>query len=611
MSSFSQKNLAAQNIAETANKGFMSYINNWTSTSQQEDNKVISSNLDDPLSVSDIDSDTSMLSNNSSKNHHSSKRSSPAPVPSTVTKKTKITDKYLKELLAYHEPVFDKPPPTTIGILDMNQLEHSTKTMQKCVSSILEKAPNCNQLQYLIESDEIDNGIRLELQDNPLIDTASKLKSLHEIGKLPILDQIINDEVKISDDDLKKLKKIPAKSNSVKVNSPRDVVPEIASTGVHHDMPPLPPINDPKLFERVFIHKSTVNNKQYLEANHLLHSHNERLEFYGDSILNNLATLIIFKEFPDSTEGDLSKIRSKLVSNKTLIKIAFQYGFDKKLRSRISDDVLKTGDKKIFADVFEAYIGALAMERGFDLEDVKEWLAKVYAPLIHELKIEYIEEPIDREAKSKLYGLIGQDDLHPVYNTLQMGDGIHNKFIVQCTINGEELGRGTANNLKEAGLRAAMAGLNNNEVLKKYFVARQQIERPIKLQRLERENAKKREVAERLEQERNNLPSTPLSPIRTSMFPISVNENEPLDIDAKNKLYGILGRKIGDKPAYLTSQINGNLFKVVLCIRGITICEATDPSKKKAMARAAQTLLENESAMREICKDFRTKDSPE
>lgn len=65
MSSFSQKNLAAQNIAETANKGFMSYINNWTSTSQQEDNKVISSNLDDPLSVSDIDSDTSMLSNNS------------------------------------------------------------------------------------------------------------------------------------------------------------------------------------------------------------------------------------------------------------------------------------------------------------------------------------------------------------------------------------------------------------------------------------------------------------------------------------------------------------------------------------------------------------------
>ncbi|KAF6071476.1 hypothetical protein FOB64_001209 [Candida albicans] len=197
MSSFSQKNLAAQNIAETANKGFMSYINNWTSTSQQEDNKVISSNLDDPLSL---------------KNHHSSKRSSPAPVPSTVTKKTKITDKYLKELSAYHEPVFDKPPPTTIGILDMNQLEHSTKTMQKCVSSILEKAPNCNQLQYLIESDEIDNGIRLELQDNPLIDTASKLKSLHEIGKLPILDQIINDEVKISDDDLKKLKKIPAKS---------------------------------------------------------------------------------------------------------------------------------------------------------------------------------------------------------------------------------------------------------------------------------------------------------------------------------------------------------------------------------------------------------------
>ena len=95
------------------------------------------------------------------------------------------------------------------------------------------------------------------------------------------------------------------------------------------------------------------------------------------------------------------------------------------------------------------------------------------------------------------------------------------------------------------------------------------------------------------------------------MFPISVNENEPLDIDAKNKLYGILGRKIGDKPAYLTSQINGNLFKVVLCVRGITICETTDPSKKKAMARAAQTLLENESAMREICKDFRTKDSPE
>ncbi|CAX42319.1 RNAse III, putative [Candida dubliniensis CD36] len=611
MSSFSQKNLAAQNIAETANKGFMSYIHNWTSTSQQEDNKVISSNLDDLLSVSDIDSDTSMSTNNSSKNHHSSKRSSPAPIPSTATKKAKITDAYLKELSAYHEPVFDRPPPTTIGILDMNQLEHSTKTMQKCVSSILEKAPNCNQLQYLIESNEIDNSTRIELQDNPLISTATKLKSLHEIGKLPILDQIINDEVEISENDLKNLKKVPVKSNSVKVNSHRDTVPEIESTGVDHDMPPLPPIKDPKLFERVFVHRSTVNNKQYLEANQLLHSHNERLEFYGDSILNNLVTLIIFKEFPDSAEGDLSKIRSRLVNNKTLVKFAFQYGFDKKLRTRISENVLKTGDQKIFADVFEAYIGALALEKGLEVEDVKEWLAKLYAPLIHELKIEYIEDPIDREAKSKLYALIGQDDLHPIYNTIQMGDGINHKFIVQCTINGEELGRGSANSLKEAGLRAAMAGLNNTEILKKYFVARQQIERPIKLQRLERENAKKREIAERLEQEKNNLPSTPSSPIRTSMFPIPVNENEPLDIDAKNKLYGILGRKIGDKPIYLTSQVNGNLFRVVLNVRSILICEATDPSKKKAMARVAQTLLENESAMREICKDFRTRDSPE
>ena len=53
-----------------------------------------------------------------------------------------------------------------------------------------------------------------------------------------------------------------------------------------------------------------------------------------------------------------------------------------------------------------------------------------------------------------------------------------------------------------------------------------------------------KEVAERLEQERNNLPSTPLSPIRTSMFPISVNENEPLDIDAKTNYMASLVEKL-------------------------------------------------------------------
>lgn len=606
---FLEKNhTSLQKMSNAAKQGFMNFVQNFEHTTnggKGKENKLLSA-LEDNNYDSDFEPETTILKNGNDKSPL--KRASPAPMPLPAIKKLKHAPLDYKDLLISHKHLYDRPPTKSVGVLDMNRLEQSSKSLQKSLSTILEQSLDYNELQYLIYSSRADSGTKIDLQDNELIDIAAKLKSLHNIGELPIIDQIVTGNIEISEENLKKIKESSPSNESIKVNLPSNPVPDIEPTGTDNTMPRLPTIKDPRLFERVFVHRSMVNGKLYLGKNDLLHTHNERLEFFGDSVLNNLVTTIIFKEFPNSSEGDLSKIRSSLVSNKTLVEYAFDYGFDKKLRTKINTDVLKSGDKKIYADVFEAYVGALAIERGMELAEVSEWLAKLYAPLINQLKVDYILEPIDKDAKSKLYALVGKDDLHPLYKTKKVGDGIKEKFIIECTLNDEFLGRGEAFNSREAGLRAAMEGLKNSAVLEKYFLARQEIERPIKLQRMEKEAARMQRLAERIERDEENLPSTPPSPIRTSIFPISIDENTPLDIEAKNKLYGILGKKIGDKPKYVVSQVNGNLFNVKLYVRDILVTSADDASKKKAMARVAQAVLENEPAMNEVCKDFRTKE---
>lgn len=104
---------------------------------------------------------------------------------------------------------------------------------------------------------------------------------------------------------------------------------------------------------------------------------NERLEFLGDAILNFVAGEALYERFPQAREGQLSRLRARLVKGETLAILA--RGFDLGEYLRLGSGELKSGGFRrdsILADALEALIGAIYLDAGMDTarERVLAWL---------------------------------------------------------------------------------------------------------------------------------------------------------------------------------------------------------------------------------------------
>ncbi len=112
--------------------------------------------------------------------------------------------------------------------------------------------------------------------------------------------------------------------------------------------------NRPELLRQALTHRS-----------HSL-PHNERLEFLGDSVLNCAIAGLIFRHFPDLTEGNLSRVRANLVNQQALAERAQTLELGKLIR--FGDGELKSGGERrpsILADTLEAILGAIYLDGGF------------------------------------------------------------------------------------------------------------------------------------------------------------------------------------------------------------------------------------------------------
>ncbi len=97
---------------------------------------------------------------------------------------------------------------------------------------------------------------------------------------------------------------------------------------------------------------------------------NERLEFLGDSVLNFLVADYLFKTYPDMEEGQLTKVRSRLVNRKILAQRARELKmFDFLLLSNSAAQSIDSGSESILSDAFEAVIGALFLDGGIEAAD--------------------------------------------------------------------------------------------------------------------------------------------------------------------------------------------------------------------------------------------------
>lgn len=96
-------------------------------------------------------------------------------------------------------------------------------------------------------------------------------------------------------------------------------------------------------------------------------NNNERLEFLGDGALNFVAARALFRHYPDATEGELSRLRTRLVRGETLAEIARSLSLSDHLV--LGPGELKSGGYRrdsILADTLEALIGAVLIDAGFD-----------------------------------------------------------------------------------------------------------------------------------------------------------------------------------------------------------------------------------------------------
>lgn len=121
-------------------------------------------------------------------------------------------------------------------------------------------------------------------------------------------------------------------------------------------------ISDPGYFAEALSHRS------YLQVSGIEPtSSNERLEYLGDSVLNLAVAEYLFRKHVTSPEGDLTKMRSQLVNRKALAVYAREIELSRFMR--MSPSALQIADKgmeTILADAFEAIIGAIYIDGGFD-----------------------------------------------------------------------------------------------------------------------------------------------------------------------------------------------------------------------------------------------------
>ena len=199
----------------------------------------------------------------------------------------------------------------------------------------------------------------------------------------------------------------------------------------------------PQLLQRALTHRSYAPE------------HYERLEFLGDSILGCVIAKYLYSEFPELSEGDLSRLRSNLVKESTLVLFAEQLNLGALLK--LGEGELKSGGHRrpsILADAVEALFGAIFLDGGFTAAE--QAVLKLFVPYLASIDI----KTLGKDAKTLLQEYLqSKRKALPVYTILDTQGVAHEQlFQVECAI--PALGvatRGQGTSRRNAEQHAALA----------------------------------------------------------------------------------------------------------------------------------------------------------
>ncbi len=205
------------------------------------------------------------------------------------------------------------------------------------------------------------------------------------------------------------------------------------------------------LLTQSFIHRSFLN-----ENPNFYLSHNERLEFLGDAVLELIITEYLYQKYPKKSEGELTNWRAALVNAKILSEVAGELDFNDFL-------LLSKGEAKekgkarqyILANTFEAVIGAIYLDQGY--KAAKNFITRYLTPKLPEI----IEKGLFKDAKSRFQEEAQEKEgITPTYKVLKEWGPDHAKrFIVGVYLEKKLMGRGEGSSKQEAEERAAKNAL--------------------------------------------------------------------------------------------------------------------------------------------------------
>ncbi|MBQ9018388.1 ribonuclease III [Candidatus Saccharibacteria bacterium] len=204
--------------------------------------------------------------------------------------------------------------------------------------------------------------------------------------------------------------------------------------------------HDINLLVVALTHRSYVN-----EHRETAHEHNERLEFLGDAVLEIVTSDFLYRNY-NEPEGIMTALRSALVRTESIGASGYALGYEPLVRLSHGE---KNGSERahevIMADCFEAVIGAIYLDQGYDT--AKDFIYKHIIVKIDEI----IEEGTWRDPKTYVQELSQKvDGVTPQYRTLHEEGPDHNKsFTVGLFVDDKMVSSGTGHSKQDAQIDAA------------------------------------------------------------------------------------------------------------------------------------------------------------
>ncbi len=211
------------------------------------------------------------------------------------------------------------------------------------------------------------------------------------------------------------------------------------------------------LLQQAFIHRSFINENPATKL-----SHNERLEFLGDAVLELIVTDFLYKKYPNYTEGELTALRSALVNAVIISEIATGLGMNDYLL--LSKGEAKDSGKArsyILANTYEAYIGALYLDQGIEVAD--KFVHKSLLPKTEEIVLKKLWRDAKSLVQEKAQEFV---NVTPAYKVLSESGPDHDKhFTVGIFFGTNLIAEGKGHSKQEAEQKAAEAALKEKNWL--------------------------------------------------------------------------------------------------------------------------------------------------